>query len=388
MIPFPNRSRADGRRRPGERAAGIGRSPRGNGRMLFLVSLSRTPCGVEMFARRLLESCRAMGIEGRFHALSGALRELGELRRATAGIGALVVSIPVVAWKRALFAPAAALIMARLRGARTIVVLHEWADLDWRRRIVVACYLMFTQTILFSSPLVRAQFARTLIGRLPFKTGLVPIPPNVRPPSQLRSTPLTLRLEAEKAKRRLILGHFGSIYPKKRSAFVLDVAAALRRMQIDVFVVFIGSFIKGKRDVESEFDARAAALGLTDDVLVTGYIEAEAEIFALFERVDAFVYSFAEGLSSRRGSVLACLQSGRRVFVNTPVLPGEFDHHPTFRKALAGGQLRFAPTEASAQDFADAIMASQSQPSSEPFEFFHDSWRDAVGAIAAALGAR
>jgi glycosyltransferase involved in cell wall biosynthesis len=388
MIPFPNGSSANGRRRPGEGAAEIGQSRRGSGRTLFLVSLSRTPCGVEMFARRLLESCRATGIEGRFHALSGALRELGELRRATTGIGSLVVSIPVVAWKRALFAPAAAMIMARLRGARTIVVLHEWADLDWRRRIVVAGYLLFARTILFSSPLVRAQFARTLVGRLPFKTGLVPIPPNVRRPPQLPSTPLARRLEEEKAKKRLILGHFGSIYPKKRSSFVLDVAAALRRMQIDVFVVFIGSFIAGSRDVESEFYARAAALGLADDILVTGYIEAEAEIFALFERVDAFVYSFAEGLSSRRGSVLACLQSGRRVFVNSPVLPGEFDHHPAFRKALAGGQLRLAPTEASAQDFADAIMASDWRPSSEPFEFFHESWRDAVGAIAATLGAR
>jgi glycosyltransferase involved in cell wall biosynthesis len=361
---------------------------RQNGKVLFLVSQSKTPCGVEMFARGLLKSCRAIGIDGRSYALAGRLREAPDLWRASADIGALVVNLPVVAWKRALLMPALALAIARLRGIQTTVVMHEWADLDWRRRMAVACYLLLAQTILFSSPVVRAQFERGLIGWLPFATGLVPIPANISRPANLPSTPLTERLAAERARGRLILGHFGSIYPKKRSSFVLDIAAELKRRGIDVFVVFIGSFIKGQDGVEAEFNKRAKALAVDDNILVTGYVDADAEIFALFDCVDTFVYSFAEGLSSRRGSVLACLQSGRQVVVNAPATDGEFDHHPTFLNAMAQPILRLAPTHADAEQFAAAIMAAGPARAAEPLKLFESSWRDAAFALRAAIALR
>jgi glycosyltransferase involved in cell wall biosynthesis len=359
-----------------------------NGKVLFLVSQSKTPCGVEMFARGLLKSCRAIGIEGRSHALAGRLREAPDLWRANADTGALVVNLPVVAWKRALLMPALALAIARLRGVQTTIVMHEWADLDWRRRMAIAFYLLLAQTILFSSPVVRAQFERSLIGWLPFAKGLVPIPANISRPSKLPSTPLTERLAAEKARGRLILGHFGSIYPKKRSSFVLDIAAELKRRGADVFVVFIGSFIKGNDGVEAEFNERAKALALADDILVTGYVETDAEIFALFDCVDTFVYSFAEGLSSRRGSVLACLQSGRQVVVNAPETAGEFDHHPTFLNAIAQPILRFAPTHADAEQFAIAIVSAERARVAEPLKLFESSWRDAAFALRAAVAMR
>lgn len=359
--------------------------PRANGKVLFLVSRSRAPCGVEMFARGLLKSCRAIGIDGCSYALAGRLREAPALWRASADISALVVNLPMVAWKRALLMPALALALARLRGVQTTIVMHEWADLDWRRRMAIACYLLLAQTILFSSPIVRAQFERGLIGWLPFAKGLVPIPANISRPAKLPTTPLAERLAAERAKGRLILGHFGSIYPKKRSTFVLDIAAELRRRGTDVFVVFIGSFIKGQDGVETEFNERAKALALEDNILVTGYVDADAEIFALFDCVDTFVYSFAEGLSSRRGSVLACLQSGRQVVVNAPATEGEFDHHPTFLNAMAQPILRLAPTHADAEQFAAAIIEADATRIAEPLKLFESSWRDAAFALRAAI---
>ncbi len=363
----------------------IAPSRRAGGKALFLISASKTPCGVEMFARGLLKSCRSLGIDGRAFPIEGRLRETPRLWQATADVSALIVSLPMVAWKRALLAPAMALAVARLRGVQTIVVMHEWADMDWRRRLVIIGTLLLARTILFSSPIVRSQFARSPIGWLPFAKSLVPIPPNIERPSKVPSTALAERLAAEKAKGRLVLGHFGSIYPKKRSAYVLDIAAQLKRSQTDVFVVFIGCFIKGKDSVEAEFNDRVAALGLAGDVLVTGYVETEAEIFALFDGVDAFVYCFAEGLSSRRGSVLACLQSGRPVLVNAPATAGEFDHHPTFRDALARSILRLTPTLSSAAEFAAAIRTALSAPADEPPKFFDRSWRDAALAVQAAL---
>jgi glycosyltransferase involved in cell wall biosynthesis len=357
-------------------------------RALFLVSATATPCGVEMFARGSLKSSAANGIDGAGFTLNGGLGETPLLWTALADVDALIVNLPMVAWKRTLLAPALALLSARLRGARTIVVLHEWADLDWRRRLVIGVYLSFAQTVLFSSPYVRAQFARSLFGWAPFATGLVPIPPNIARPSKLISTALSDRLAVEKSKGRLILGHFGSIYPRKQSSFVLDVAAELKLLRRDVFVVFIGGFVRDSGRVEAEFRARASALGLSDDVLVTGYIGTDADIYRLFEAVDVFAYSFAEGLTSRRGSILACLQSGRPLVVNQPSSAREFDHHPSFRLAIARSAIRLVPTSSTPKVFATAINALDPSREPEPIALFEEGWRDAALAIRKAISFR
>jgi glycosyltransferase involved in cell wall biosynthesis len=357
-------------------------------RALFLVSPAATPCGVEMFARGAVRFSKPNGLDATCFKLDGRFSEIAPLWAALVRVDALIVNLPMVAWKRTLFAPALALFLARLQGVRTIVTLHEWADLDWRRRLVLSFYVVFAKTVLFSSPYVRAQFARSLLGWAPFSTGLMPIPANIAPPSRLIRTPLCERLAAEKAQGRLILGHFGSIYPKKQSTFVLNVAAELKRMGRDVFVVFIGGFIRDGANVEAQFHARATALGLSDDVLVTGYIETDAEIYSIFDLVDVFAYSFAEGLTSRRGSILACLQAGRPTLVNRSANADEFEHHPSFQAAIGRSALRLLPTSADAKVFANAINALDLSRKPEPIALFEQGWRDATLAIKRAMSYR
>ena len=129
-------------------------------------------------------------------------------------------------------------------------------------------------------------------------------------------------------------------------------------------------------------------MGLSDDVLVTGYVETDAEIYRLFESVDVFAYSFAEGLTSRRGSILACLQSGRPLVVNQPGSANEFDHHPSFRLAMAGTAIRLVPTLSTAKDFATVINAMDLSRKPEPIALFEESWRDAGLAIRKAMSFR
>jgi glycosyltransferase involved in cell wall biosynthesis len=354
-------------------------------RALFLVSPAATPCGVEMFARGAVRFSKLNGLDAACFALDGHFSEIAPLWTALARVDALIVNLPMVAWKRSLLAPALALFLARVRGVRTVVTLHEWADLDWRRRFALRFYVVLAQTILFSSPYVRAQFAHGFLSWLPISTGLVPIPANIARPSQLIRTPFSERLAAEKARGRLILGHFGSIYSKKQSTFVLDVAAELKRMGRDVFVVFIGGFIRDSGNFEPKFHARAATLGLGDDVLVTGYIETDAEIYSIFDFVDVFAYSFAEGLTSRRGSILACLQAGRPVLVNRSANVDEFEHHPSFQAAIGRSALRLLPTSADAKVFANAIDTLDLSSKPEPIVLFEQGWRDAVLAIKRAI---
>ncbi|MFX5476865.1 hypothetical protein ABTD55_23360, partial [Acinetobacter baumannii] len=59
-------------------------------------------------------------------------RDLGGLRGALANVDALVLNLPVVAWKSRLAEPVLAATLARARRRDVVVILHEWADLDWK----------------------------------------------------------------------------------------------------------------------------------------------------------------------------------------------------------------------------------------------------------------
>ena len=97
-------------------------------RALFLVSPSTTPCGVEMFARRLARTWENIGCAENSVAICGRLRDIPALWRALNDVDALVVNFPVVAWKRVLLTPLLAFVLALARGKRTILVAHEWDD--------------------------------------------------------------------------------------------------------------------------------------------------------------------------------------------------------------------------------------------------------------------
>ncbi len=345
-----------------------------------LVSDSPTPCGVETFARRLAARAGSRAVT----PILGA--DPARLHRALDGCRALVVNLPVVAWKRRLVEPVLAMAAARSRGLRTVLVLHEWDDLDWKRRAAYLPMIAAAHDVLFSCPEVEAQFRRSLARRACSGTmGLVPIPPNIARPLVTRRGPASATLAAERGRGRLVIGQFGSIYPKKQPTLVLDVAAELLARGQDPFVVFAGSFIEGSDRVRDTFADHVRRLGLADRVFVTGYIQTDEELFGLFEDVEVFVYAFAEGLTARRASVYACLSSGAPVVVNAPRDAAAFDHHPAYRAALAAGQLRLVPHEAGVGTFADAVVAARGLPHRPPTADGTLAWDAALAAVDAAM---
>ncbi|MEA2839214.1 MAG: hypothetical protein QOF41_544 [Methylobacteriaceae bacterium] len=364
----------------------------GEGSALFLVSHSKTPCGVETFARHLAKSCNAGGRTARQLPVSGQMRKLRDVWRALRSAEALVINAPVVAWKRVLLLPLLCILLARLRGRKVVQILHEWGDLDPRRRLVLSAYLLFATHVLYSSPSVRDQHRGSMLMRvLRVKTGLVPIPPNIAPPQGGdvggHATPPHDAVEALADARRagrLIIGHFGSIYPRKRSDRILEIAAELKRRGHDVLLAYIGDFIRGSDDIEDVFARRIAELGLTNDVLITGYIESHADVYAALRETDVLVYAFADGLSSRRGSVLGALLSGRPVIVNRPQNAGEFDHHPAFRQALATRALRLVDAAEDVCAYAEAIERAHGIRQAVAIDF-DQCWRDAAAAFGRAV---
>lgn len=352
---------------------------------LFLISQSHAPCGVESFARRTAQHWRQLGLRGRSLAVTGEPADIAKIWRALDASESIVINFPVVAWKKMLLTPLFAFVLALLRGRKTVAVIHEWDDLDWRRRLLVGLYALLAQAIVFSSPMVREQFRNNPLSWLfTGQISVTTIPANVDVVTPQTKSPLATRLAAMRAEGKTVIAHFGSIYPKKQSDFVLDVMTQLKHAGKDVFAVFVGSFVKGCDDVEARFSNKLQALGLENDVLVTGYIESEEDVFGLFDEVDCFVYRFADGLSSRRSSVLASLQSGRPVVVNAPDTADEFTHHRIFREFLDRGGLQLVSREGEASDYAAAIIESAGARSNVDRGLFHEAWRDAVRAIAIA----
>ncbi len=352
-------------------------------RTLCLVSDSPAPCGVEHFARTLAAAlARSQGIANDTLALTGQPGEIDVMRRVLADRDWLVVNLPVVAWKRKLLAPPRAMAAARRMGRKVLLVLHEWADLDPKRRLAYLPLLPFADRILFSSPHVRQQFLASPIARLVTRdTGVIPIPPNLARPAILPETALSRRLGDARAAGTLVVATFGAIYPKKQPVAVLDILAELRRRGRDVLGAFIGDYVKGGSvDPQSKLTAAVTARGLDGAVLVTGFIGPADELFAAMSATSVLVYDFAEGLTSRRGSVLAALQSGRPVVVNAPHSPHEFDHHPTYRRAIAEGSVTLLDHGAGPGDFADAIAQAAGRDASASVDF-DAAWSDAVACV-------
>ena len=214
---------------------------------------------------------------------------------------------------------------------------------------------------------------------------LAPLPPNIEAPAGIADSRLWQRLVAARENGRLVIGHFGSIYPGKQPNALLHIGAILKARGLKPLIVYIGSFIRATDNVEEEFYARVTELDLTDDVIVSGFVASDHEVFGLFGEIDAFCYPLGEGLTARRSSVLTCVQSGRPVIATGPAEADEFDHHPRFKELIDRGAIVLVSRGASDDVYADRIASALQWPSVHaPFDF-DGWWRDAAEAVKAQL---
>jgi glycosyltransferase involved in cell wall biosynthesis len=352
---------------------------------LFLDAGSQMNCGVGQFSRLLHETIEKLepGCSTTL-TLTRSEGSFAEIWRATASARNVICNFPIVAWKRVMFRPLLAMAMARLRGRRVILIQHEWAGLHRLRRITYIPALWLADTIVMFSPLVRRELADDpVVGWTLRKCVLAPLPPNIEAPAGIADSKLRQRLAAAREAGRLVIGHFGSIYPGKQPNALLDISAILKERGLRPLLVYVGSFIRGVDKVEEEFHARAAELGISDDVIVSGYVASDHEVFGLFSQIDAFCYPLEEGLTARRGSVITCVQSGRPVIVTGPAEADEFDHHPRFKELIDRGAIVLVSRDSGEAGYADRIVSALKWPSVQaPFDF-DGWWRDVALAVRA-----
>ena len=171
----------------------------------------------------------------------------------------------------------------------------------------------------------------------------------------------------------------------KQPNALLEIGAILKQRGLKPLIVYIGSFIRGVDKVEEEFHARATELGIADDVIVSGFVASDHEVFGLFSEVDAFCYPLDEGLTARRSSVLTCVQSGQPLIVTGPALPEEFDHHPRFKELIDRGAIVLVARGSDDEVYADRIVSALKWPhGATPFDF-DGWWKDVAEAVRAQL---
>jgi glycosyltransferase involved in cell wall biosynthesis len=354
---------------------------------LFLGAGPQMQCGVGQFTRLLYEAIEKLH-PGRSTTLTLTRSEgsIADIWRAVGSAQSTVCSFPIVAWKRVIWRPLLALAIARLRRRRVVLIQHEWESLHWLRRLTYLPALLLADTIIMFSPLVRRELASDpLVGWTAAKCVLAPLPSNIEAPSEVTDSPLRQQLAAARQSGRLVIGHFGSIYPGKQPNALLDIAAILKARGRNPLVVYVGSFIKAFDNVEPDFYAHVDKLGLSNDVVVSGYVASDAEVFGLFGEIDAFCYVLAEGLTARRSSILASVQSGRPVIVTGPTDADEFDHHPRFKALIDRGAISLVASDSPHEAYADRIVqALESLPAQRPFDF-DGWWRDAAESVNAQL---
>jgi glycosyltransferase involved in cell wall biosynthesis len=353
-------------------------------RCLFLLTPTGEECGVESFARLLVERMQAAYPDAGYDLLpvSPRWRDLPATLREVSRADSVVFNVPLTAWKKLLFLPLAILLFARFRRRNVRVFVHEWAALHWLRRIMLAPLVLFSQTIIVVSPLISDEVAHTWwLPGVRKKFRLVPNAPTVSP-REAKVTERVERVREAAEKCDIVIGHFGALYKGKASTALLDVCDYLRRQNIRALILFVGSFPPSLDGYEVQFWAKVAEYGIADQVIVTGYVTDEAELYTLFNEADAFLFLFPEGLTARRSSVIHTLQSNRPVVVTAPRSMSEFAHHKGFTSVIESGVLSFITDHADLPEIADKLLAAAKRGERKTPAFDGDAWWAATTAAA------
>jgi glycosyltransferase involved in cell wall biosynthesis len=293
----------------------------------------------------------------------------------------------LVAWKRLLLLPLMVLLFACMVRCRVNVFMHEWTALHWLRRLALAPFVLLSRAIIVVSPFIAGEIAGTpwLMGAAK-KCRLVPNAPTIRRPGAPRITGRVLQLREAAKSCDVVIGYFGAIYKGKAATALLDVCENLRNSGVRALIVFVGSFMKSLDGYEQQFWSKVAEYDIADQVIVTGYITDEAELYTLFEDVGSFLFLFPEGLTARRSSVIHTLQSDRPVVVTAPRSMAEFAHHAGFSGLIEAGILSFIPEGADMRAIADQLLAAAKQGKRPVPAIDWDTWwRATTAATHAAL---
>lgn len=201
-------------------------------------------------------------------------------------------------------------------GVPTVFSMHTVGVSTALSKVSAGFMILTTPGILATNEEVTYLIGKYLPSMLR-KTREIPIGANIEPPNSGREEARhKIREETGLAAEEMVLSHFGFYYPGKGVEQILE-AAGKWKAEGRAFRLFM---IGGRRENDEGFypalQERAASLGLSEEVIWTGYVPS-GRVTEILRASDLFLAPFEGGVSSRRGSLMAALVHGLPV-LSTP----------------------------------------------------------------------
>lgn len=160
------------------------------------------------------------------------------------------------------------------------------------------------------------------IGIEPDRLTQIPIGSNVEARDVLPAEITAVRKELSLSENDHLLGYFGFLNETKGADTLLQ---ALARLPGNVHLVFIGgrtgtSDMVNNQIFYDQLDDMVAALGLTARVHWTGFVP-EYNVSVYLKTADLMVMPYRDGVSLRRGTLMAVLAHGRPLITTAPATP-------------------------------------------------------------------
>ncbi len=152
-------------------------------------------------------------------------------------------------------------------------------------------------------------------------TALIPIASNILAELPQPFDPVPWRKQAGASAGDFLLAHFGLVNYSKGLDVLLESLAALRQMGVPARLVVIGGEV-GSSDPSNaayaaKIEALVARLGLAPYTRFTGYLQDEVAVGSFLKASDMVVLPYRDGVSLRRGSLMAAVRYGCPITTTT-----------------------------------------------------------------------
>jgi len=212
-------------------------------------------------------------------------------------------------------------LLARIRsGPPVVITFHTLVGGSFRSRAVVPLLLLSARWSISANEEVSALIRR----RLPSLAGRcteIPIGANIPTMSggMQRVSQAALGLPQEGP----ILVHFGLIYPGKGMETLFAALSELLRVRPHLKLVIVGDTRVENRGYLADLKALAERLEVASAVMWLGHRSGE-EVSDILNAADIFVVPYDDGVSIRRGSLMAGLAHGCPVVSTSSALPSAY----------------------------------------------------------------
>lgn len=267
------------------------------GQRILMVSGAYPPdvCGVGDYTARVMEATQSnwqMFVERDWslRALPGILRRLLDRKP-----DAIVIQYPTQGYGWSLVPHILIAIGWITRRYRSVLALHEFTSLSRKAQVALAIASHFSARIIFTTEVERDRAKAFKWFSSGVSTSVIGILSNIpRAQSHL-----------DFIRRSTDVAYFGHIRPNKGLEDFLDVTAMLRTAAPLARIAVIGEIPRGYEAFGAMVADRCAAIGVT---LILG-LDDEAVAWQLADTKILYL-PFRDGVSARRGSVLAGLSNG------------------------------------------------------------------------------